>query len=74
MSAVENDYLCPFCLSDNQCGVNAIEACWCREKNIPQGLLDLLPLASKQKHCICMSCINAYNKDMSLFEVRRLSH
>ena len=68
MSDIQNDYLCPFCRSDNQCGVNAIDACWCREKSVPEGLLNLLPLASKQKHCICASCIDAYNKNINLFK------
>jgi hypothetical protein len=72
MSEAKEDYLCPFCRSDNQCGVKAIAACWCVEKQVPQALLDLLPLASKQKHCICLSCIDAYNKKVSLFEARRL--
>ena len=73
MLDVKDNLQCPFCRTDNQCGVNAIATCWCREKTIPQGLLDLLPLASKRKHCICASCIDAYNKSLSLFEARRLS-
>jgi len=64
----KENFLCPFCRSNNQCDVDAIAACWCREKSVPQGLLELLPLASKQKHCICASCIDAYNKNINLFK------
>ena len=71
MLEAKENYLCPFCRSDNQCGVEAIAACWCREKKVPQGLVDLLPLASKKKYCICATCIDAYNKSRSLFEERR---
>ncbi len=35
--------------------------CWCVGITIPQGLLALVPDNAKDKHCICMACIEAFN-------------
>jgi hypothetical protein len=35
--------------------------CWCVDITIPQGLLALVPDNAKDKHCICMACIQAFN-------------
>jgi hypothetical protein len=47
---------------------NSSEPCWCNDVVIPEQLLELIPLAMKDKSCICLSCINLYKKDSSLFK------
>ena len=35
--------------------------CWCVDITIPQDLLAVVPDNAKDKHCICMACIQAFN-------------
>ncbi|NLU97198.1 hypothetical protein B6N13_03685 [Marinomonas sp. UCMA 3892] len=59
--------MCPFCLSDNACGVANIEPCWCFNIIVPREMLALLSSEQKDKMCVCRQCIDWYEKDRSGF-------
>jgi hypothetical protein len=62
---------CPFCQQNNQCAVNEIteiNPCWCQIKHVPQALISLLPAETKNKQCICLSCIESYQKNPFSFK------
>ncbi|WP_372630352.1 cysteine-rich CWC family protein [Cohnella sp.] len=54
---------CPLCGRGNGCGsvANAPSgSCWCVGEKFPPTLFDLLPEGTRNKACICQSCIKAY--------------
>ncbi|WDE04277.1 cysteine-rich CWC family protein [Thalassomonas viridans] len=67
MSQKQN--LCPFCLGDNSCRVQADSRCWCFTAAIPEALLRLLPQQT-DKSCICPGCIRAYQNDPDAFKAK----
>lgn len=67
MTEEVNDKLCPFCHTDNQCGINECETCWCFNVKVPQEMMTLVPELSKNKSCICYSCIEKFKLDRSKF-------
>jgi hypothetical protein len=62
-----DEYICPFCKEKNSCMAKSEEPCWCINELVPDSLIRLLPPEYKRKACICISCINAYNKNPKTF-------
>lgn len=63
--------ICPFCQQANQCAVNTISEtnpCWCQVKDVPAALIALLPENSKNKQCICFTCIESYQTNPKSFK------
>ena len=58
----ENERTCPLCNSNNACGINQPEPCWCLQKSVPKALLAQVPSNQIDKTCICSKCIDQYNK------------
>ncbi|WP_157822385.1 cysteine-rich CWC family protein [Psychromonas sp. Urea-02u-13] len=69
MSSIE----CPFCQQDNRCTVNS-NSCWCQLTHVPSALIDLLPDAvvknATTKSCICVTCVESYQKSPLLFKAQ----
>jgi len=61
-----NSKICPFCQRENSCNVNH-GACWCMSEKVPRSLIDLLPINSLYKDCICQVCIKLYKLDKANF-------
>ncbi|RBW43795.1 hypothetical protein DS885_12725 [Psychromonas sp. B3M02] len=68
-----NKQICPLCLHQNRCDVSAKQDCWCNKVVVPQGLIDLLAEAVKDKQCICNVCISRYVADPENFKVKTLT-
>lgn len=56
-----DDQRCPICGNLNRCSVESQE-CWCFHTNVPQGLIDQIPVEVRGKACICRNCIESINK------------
>ena len=58
--------LCPICGRKNSCGRlgsgSPAESCWCEFVDLPAALLAQIPLAQRDKACICRLCVAEYNK------------
>ncbi|HGX93298.1 MAG TPA: DNA or RNA helicase of superfamily II [Candidatus Tenderia sp.] len=54
---------CPLCGQANQCGATRDDGrgCWCQSLSIPAALLAQLPPETRDKACICRSCIDAFS-------------
>jgi len=54
---------CPVCGSANACAMAAsppsAEPCWCTRVQLSQQLLQKVPLAARDKACICQACVQA---------------
>jgi hypothetical protein len=54
---------CPLCGNPNDCQLCAASPykgpCWCFTVEIPQSLLDKVPVEARRKTCICRKCIEA---------------
>lgn len=57
---VEQRY-CPLCKELNYCGADS-GGCWCFHTEIPAELLERVPLALRDKACICQRCVEAFKK------------
>lgn len=57
--------VCPLCQQQNYCGVNDTEACWCTKSKIPEQLLEQIPVALRQKACICQACVDKFNFELA---------
>jgi len=58
----KNQLICPLCQNNNNCGINNSETCWCMTKEVPNALIEEVPLTQIDKTCICVNCIDGYNK------------
>lgn len=47
---------------------NSGQACWCMAVDVPADLIELLADELKNKQCICLSCIEAYQLDADGFK------
>lgn len=62
---------CPLCAQKNHCGnlssSEKNETCWCINSNItfPEGLLNQVSDAAKNKACICKTCALKYKRSCS---------
>ncbi|WP_018923546.1 cysteine-rich CWC family protein [Salsuginibacillus kocurii] len=56
---------CPLCGNENKCQARTVEygQCWCNRVEFPRGIFELVPAESKNKHCICEKCVEAYKKN-----------
>ncbi len=59
--------LCPLCGQPNACGAHTTGRCWCGDTTIPPGLLELIPVESQRKACVCQRCVIAYKQNFELF-------
>ncbi|WP_394708354.1 cysteine-rich CWC family protein [uncultured Desulfuromusa sp.] len=64
--------LCPFCKRENQCMIHRSEQCWCYDVVIPSELTALVPAEMASKACICLECVNLFNKDPLRFKTKYL--
>lgn len=62
MQNVINQMSCPFCECINDCMARSESPCWCNNVVVPDELAAIVPLALQRKSCICLSCINLFNK------------
>jgi len=60
--------LCPFCQCENLCEINTKKKCWCFETEVPKELIALLSENAERKNCICLKCINQFNRDPEGFK------
>jgi hypothetical protein len=60
MKERQAEAICPFCQTINNCMAHSVKPCWCRQVEIPQELLKLVPKDKKHKVCICLKCIEAF--------------
>jgi len=55
--------LCPLCGLPNKCAPARCGSfdvpCWCREKVIPQEILDQIPISQLGKACLCPACASS---------------
>ena len=68
MTNIINEKACPFCKGINLCMAKSEQPCWCTHLHRPTQLTDLVPSDLKRKSCICLACIDAYNKNPTLFK------
>ncbi|HEX3598023.1 MAG TPA: cysteine-rich CWC family protein [Polyangiaceae bacterium] len=48
---------CAICGEPNECGMARGDSeCWCFDATIPRKTLDLVPLAARDKVCVCAKC------------------
>lgn len=57
-----NEYACPLCGNNNECGAHDDKPCWCFSTGIPQALIDLVPAEKQLKACICKDCVDRFNQ------------
>ncbi len=56
-TAAPDEARCVLCGEPNECGMAKGESeCWCFSVKMPQKALDLVPLAARNKACICAKC------------------
>ncbi|WP_147532865.1 cysteine-rich CWC family protein [Bacillus marasmi] len=57
---------CPICGEENKCEAGAGEhgSCWCNKETFPKGVFELVPEESRNKHCICKSCLSKYKEQI----------
>ena len=67
MASETREDLCPLCGQPNQCGALAADKCWCCDATIPSDLLELVPLQSQRKACICRACVESYRREPAAF-------
>lgn len=67
MKETINEAICPFCQTLNNCMAHDDKPCWCKQVEIPQELLDLVPNTKKHKVCICLRCIQAFKDTPEAF-------
>ena len=63
-----DDTICPFCHSKNQCRAHVEEPCWCYAVNVPKELRAISPEESRDKICICLTCIESFKKSPDNFK------
>ena len=68
-----HEKLCPFCKKDNNCNILNASKCWCMSTKVPEGLKDLVPRYSKDKSCICQSCVETYKKNKEEFILKYIN-
>lgn len=54
---------CPLCGEENKCMIDKIEheSCWCeKEGKFSDEILQLVPIESRGRQCICEKCLNKY--------------
>lgn len=60
---VVNPRVCPLCGQENHCAMAAVggtattDPCWCTNQQFPATLLEKVPVAARDKFCICQSCL-----------------
>ncbi len=61
-----NPGLCPLCQQPNDCQLCTSSAykgaCWCARVEIPDALLALVPVESRNKACICRECVTQFHR------------
>ena len=61
--------LCPLCGGPNDCQLCTSAAykgpCWCESVNIPPDLLSRIPSESRNRACLCRSCVMAFHRQQS---------
>ncbi|MBT8334858.1 MAG: cysteine-rich CWC family protein [Desulfobacterales bacterium] len=67
MKETISEALCPFCQTVNKCMAHDDKPCWCKNVEIPQDLLNLVPETKKRKVCICLQCIQAFKDNPAAF-------
>lgn len=68
MKKTENSTLCPFCKGINNCAVNNKNSCWCTTATIPNELSAMVPIPLLHKSCICVTCVDLFNKNPEHFK------
>lgn len=64
MTANPDPSRCALCGEPNECGMARGDAeCWCFSVQIPQKALDLVPLAAREKVCICARCAEKHRDE-----------
>ena len=58
-----NENICPLCGNPNNCMAHSEQRCWCIDVKVPKELIDLVPAPQQGKACICLDCIEKFNKD-----------
>lgn len=58
---------CPICGRANGCAEasGAGGRCWCFDLRVPAGLRERVPAALRGKACVCRSCVEAFNVDLT---------
>jgi len=58
--------ICPLCGGPNDCQLCSPAAhkgaCWCAQLEIPEELLARVPVALRQRACICRSCVEKFHR------------
>lgn len=55
---------CALCGEPNECGMARGDSeCWCYSTVIPEKALDLVPLAAREKVCICAKCAEKHRDE-----------
>lgn len=52
---------CPLCGEKNGCMAGE-GYCWCTLEEFPREIFELIPVDSKNKHCICKKCLNEFRE------------
>ncbi len=59
---MEKNKQCPLCGKDNKCKTGG-DPCWCFHVKVPKELLDKIPPEKRGKSCVCLECIEKFNKE-----------
>lgn len=58
---------CPICDEENKCMAGSADGnCWCNHEEFPNGVLELVPVESQRKHCICKNCLDKYKEENNI--------
>jgi hypothetical protein len=75
MTNQRDEMICPLCGNPNNCMAHSEHPCWCLDVKVPKELIELLPVTHKGKACICLDCIQKFNKgsNISVHEFSKLT-